>query len=79
MKIRNINVSKNLIRTISYSDIQLFVLDVIRPLEKIDYKNIAKLIYTIPIYLKEKGEIAIKERYGIIKKRNFIQKLFNLR
>ena len=34
MKIRNINVSKNLIRTISYSDIQLFVLDVIRPLEE---------------------------------------------
>lgn len=28
---------------------------------------------------KEKGEIAIKERYGIIKKRNFIQKLLNLK
>ena len=28
---------------------------------------------------KEKGETAIKERYGIIRKRNFIQKLFNLK
>lgn len=34
MKIRNINVSKDLIRIITYSDIQLFVLDVIRPLEE---------------------------------------------
>ena len=28
---------------------------------------------------KEKAEIAIKERYGIIKKRNIIQKIFNLK
>ena len=62
LDIRNVNVSDDLIRKISDLDIPQFVLDVIRPLEKIDYKNIAKLIYTIPIYLKEKGEIA-KECY----------------
>lgn len=94
MKIRNINVSKNLIRTISYSDIQLFVLDVIRPLEEelywidneelehkcdYDYPNhllkehirissyghyeyIAKLVHTIPIYLKDKGMSVEEDR-----------------
>ena len=62
LDIRNINVSDDLIRKISDLDILQFVFKVVRRLEKIDYENIAKLIYTIPIYLKEKGEIA-KECY----------------
>ncbi|MED9996017.1 MAG: hypothetical protein UFP03_04390 [Paludibacteraceae bacterium] len=80
MKIRNVNVSRDLIDKISDLDILLFVLDVIRPLEeecyrfieyfpescleRIDnhirtilygYENIATLVHTIPIYLKDKG------------------------
>lgn len=80
MKIRNVNVSEDLIYKISDLDILLFVLRVIRPLEeecyrsieyfpescleRIDnhirtilygYENIATLVHTIPIYLKDKG------------------------
>ena len=87
MKIRNINVSEDLIRKISDLDIQFFVLNLIRPLEeecyssikyfpescpeRIDnhirtilygYENIATLIHTIPIYLKDKGMPLEKDR-----------------
>lgn len=80
MKIRNVNVSRDLIDKILDLDVLLFVLDVIRPLEeecyrsieyfpescleRIDnhirtilygYENIATLVHTIPIYLKDKG------------------------
>ena len=58
LDIRNVNVSDDLIRKISDLDIPQFVFKVVRRFEKIYYK----LIYTIPIYLKEKGEIA-KECY----------------
>ena len=87
MKIRNINVSEDLIRKISDLDIQFFVLNLIRPLEeecyssikyfpescleRIDnhirtilygYENIATLVHTIPIYLKDKGMSVEEDR-----------------
>ena len=86
MKIRNINVTDNLIKKISDLDILQFILEVIRPLEKeyyskcdielycrhpekpeekedirkislCGYENIATLVHTIPIKLKDKGAL----------------------
>ena len=64
MKIRNVNVSRDLIDKISDLDILLFVLDVIRPLEKKLYSH----LYHIELYreIYDYPNRALKEHIRII-------------